>query len=136
LGARIEPLRAPTVIAMEAGPEVPVRALTEESPHLGADAVRSRRGPVPGPVALIHRRAPPEARHAKHAHRRVRGPGSADAPVERAIFGENSAQRYEYDSKRRAGLTTDRIALAQADYEREGRGGGPISYGYLPKPGA
>jgi phospholipid transport system substrate-binding protein len=39
--------RAPTVIPMDAAPEVPVWTLTGESPHPGTDAVRSSRGPGP-----------------------------------------------------------------------------------------
>ena len=48
--------------------------------------------------------------------------GPADGPIKRAIFGENSARLYKYDAKRRAELTTDRIALAQADYRARGAG--------------
>ena len=57
--------------------------------------------------------------------------GPADGPVKRAIFGENSARLYKYDIKRRAELTTDRIALAKADYEREGPGRTNLRYGFV-----
>ncbi|HEV8142341.1 MAG TPA: hypothetical protein VGQ77_05750 [Methylomirabilota bacterium] len=60
--------------------------------------------------------------------------GPADGPVKRAIFGENSARLYKYDVKRRAELTTDRIALARADYEREGPGRTNRRYGFVAKP--
>jgi predicted TIM-barrel fold metal-dependent hydrolase len=60
--------------------------------------------------------------------------GPADGPVKRAIFGENSARLYKYDVKRRAELTSDRIALAKADYEREGPGRTNLRYGYVAKP--
>jgi len=60
--------------------------------------------------------------------------GPADGPVKCAIFGENSARLYKYDVKRRAELTTDRIALAQADYEREGPGRTNRRYGFVAKP--
>ena len=60
--------------------------------------------------------------------------GPADGPIKRAIFGENSARLYKYDAKRRAELTTDRIALAQADYEREGPGRTNLRYGFVPRP--
>ena len=60
--------------------------------------------------------------------------GPADGPVKRAIFGENSARLYKYKVKRRAELATDRIALARADYEREGPGRTNLRYGFVPKP--
>jgi uncharacterized protein len=60
--------------------------------------------------------------------------GPADGPTKRAIFGGNSARLYKYDAKRRAELTTDRIALARADYEREGPGRTNLRYGFVPRP--
>src|SRR5262244_994596 len=60
--------------------------------------------------------------------------GPADGPVKRAIFGENSARLYKYDPKWRAELTTDRIALARADYEREGPGRTNLRYGFVVNP--
>jgi hypothetical protein len=50
------------------------------------------------------------------------------------IFGENSARLYKFDAKRRAELTTDRIALAKADYEREGPKRTNLRYGFVPRP--
>ena len=64
-------------------------------------------------------------------------PGMSDwmeSVVKRAIFGENSARLYKYDARRRAELGTDRIALAKADYEREGPGRTNLRYGFVPKP--
>jgi predicted TIM-barrel fold metal-dependent hydrolase len=58
--------------------------------------------------------------------------GPADGPVKRAIFGENSAGLYKYD--RRAELSTDRIAVAKATYEREGPGRTNRRYGYVARP--
>ena len=58
--------------------------------------------------------------------------GPDDGPVKRAIFGENSAKLYAYD--RRAELTTDRIAVARATYEREGPGRTNRRYGYVTPP--
>ena len=60
--------------------------------------------------------------------------GPADGPVKRAVFGENSARLYKCDAKRRAELTTDRITLARADYEREGPGRTNRRYGFVVKP--
>jgi hypothetical protein len=60
--------------------------------------------------------------------------GAADSPVKRAIFGENSARLYKYDAKRRAELTIDRIAVARADYEREGPGRTNLRYGFVVNP--
>jgi hypothetical protein len=54
--------------------------------------------------------------------------------MKRAIFGENSARLYKYDAKRRAALMTDRVALAKADYEREGPGRTNLRYGYVATP--
>ena len=48
--------------------------------------------------------------------------GPADGPTKRAIFGENSARLYKYDAKRRAEITTDRIALAQGGLRARGAG--------------
>ncbi len=56
--------------------------------------------------------------------------GPADGPVKRAIFGENSARLYRYD-RRGADLRSDRIALARADYEREGPGRTNLRYGFV-----
>jgi len=60
--------------------------------------------------------------------------GPADGPMKRAIFGENSARLYKCDAKRRAELTTDRITLGRADYEREGPGRTNRRYGFVVKP--
>jgi hypothetical protein len=62
--------------------------------------------------------------------------GPADGPVKRAIFGENSARLYKYPTKDRARLRTDRIALARADYEREGPHRTNRRYGFVPRPTA
>jgi predicted TIM-barrel fold metal-dependent hydrolase len=60
--------------------------------------------------------------------------GPADGPTKRAIFGENSARLYTYDARRRAALETDRIALARADYDREGPKRTNLRYGFVPNP--
>ena len=60
--------------------------------------------------------------------------GPADSPVKRAIFGEDSARLYKYDPKWRAELTTDRIAVARADYKREGPGRTNLRYGFAVNP--
>ena len=44
------------------------------------------------------------------------------------------ARLAEYDPKWRAELTRDRIALARADYEREGPGRTNLRYGFVVKP--
>jgi hypothetical protein len=44
------------------------------------------------------------------------------------------ARLYKYDAKRRAELTTDRITLARADYEREGPGRTNLRYGFVVNP--
>jgi hypothetical protein len=60
--------------------------------------------------------------------------GPADGPVKRAIFGENSQRLYRYDG--RAGLQTDRIAVARATYEEQGPGRTNRRYGYVTRPTA
>jgi len=60
--------------------------------------------------------------------------GTADGPIKRGIFGENSARLYKYDMKRRAELDTDRIAVAKAAYEEQGPWRTNRRYGYVAKP--
>jgi hypothetical protein len=60
--------------------------------------------------------------------------GTADGPIKRGIFGENSARLYKYDMKRRAELNTDRIAVAKAAYEEQGPWRTNRRYGYVVKP--
>ena len=74
----------------------------------------------------------PEDMQTKYGFRRW---GPADGPEAR-VFAELGAL-YKYDIKRRAELTTDRIAriaLARADYEREGPGRTNLRYGFVPNP--
>jgi hypothetical protein len=52
----------------------------------------------------------------------------------RLLPAETSSFLYKYDVKRRAELTRDRIALAKADYEREGLGWTNLRFGYVAKP--
>jgi len=56
--------------------------------------------------------------------------GSADGPVKRAIFGENSAKMYKYDIKK-AAWRDDRFAAIKSDYERAGREPSNLRYGFV-----
>jgi predicted TIM-barrel fold metal-dependent hydrolase len=56
--------------------------------------------------------------------------GPADGPVKTAIFGGNSARMYRYD-RRRAGLDTDAVSRAKADYALNGPGRSNLAYGYV-----
>ncbi|NDH63341.1 MAG: amidohydrolase [Alphaproteobacteria bacterium] len=56
--------------------------------------------------------------------------GSADGPVKRAIFGENSAKMYKYDIKK-AAWRDDRFAAIKSDYERAGRDPSNLRYGFV-----
>jgi len=58
--------------------------------------------------------------------------GPADGPVKTAIFGGNSARMYRYDAKK-AGLETDRVTAAKADYLRGGAEPSHLAYGYVVK---
>jgi hypothetical protein len=55
--------------------------------------------------------------------------GPADGPVKTMILGENNARLYKYD--RRAALSTDRIAVAKAAYEKSGTEPSNLRYGYV-----
>jgi hypothetical protein len=56
--------------------------------------------------------------------------GPADGPVKTAIFGGNSARMYRYD-RRRAGLDTDAVTRAKADYALNGPSRSNLAYGYV-----
>jgi len=58
--------------------------------------------------------------------------GPADGRVKSMIFGDNSARLYKYDA--RAQLKGDKVALARADYERDGPGRSNLRYGYVAPP--
>ncbi len=57
--------------------------------------------------------------------------GAADGPVKSAIFGENSARLYNFTRERRAGLATDSVAVAKAEYDLRGGGRTNLRYGYM-----
>jgi hypothetical protein len=50
--------------------------------------------------------------------------------VKTAIFGGNSARMYRYDP-RHAGLETDRVTKARADYAAAGGERSNLAYGYV-----
>ncbi len=95
----------------------------------GSDAVWT--GAPQWQIEALRRLEIPEDMRRKYGYAAL---GPADGRVKNMIFGENSARLYRYD--RRAELATDRIALAKADYERDGPHRTNLRYGYVPKPAA
>ncbi len=108
-----------------------VKGLGADHVVWGTDAVWT--GAPQWQIEALRRLEIPEEMQKKYGYPAL---GAADGPVKTAIFGGNSARLYKYDAKMRAELTTDRIALAKADYEREGPGRTNMRYGYVAKPTA
>ena len=103
-----------------------VKGLGADHVVWGTDAIWT--GAPQWQIEALRRLEIPEDMQKKYGYAPL---GPADGPVKRMIFGENSARLYKYDAKRRAELTTDRIALARADYEREGPGRTNLRYGFV-----
>ena len=57
--------------------------------------------------------------------------GSADGPVKRAIFGDNSARLYHFTQAQRSALAGDKVALAKFSYDEFGDGRTNLRYGYM-----
>jgi predicted TIM-barrel fold metal-dependent hydrolase len=93
----------------------------------GTDAIWT--GSPQWQIEALRRLEIPEDMQKKHGFQPL---GAADGPVKTAIFGGNSAKMYKYDAKR-AGLETDRVTLAKAQYERNGRDPSNRRYGYVVK---
>ncbi len=104
-----------------------VKGLGADHVVWGSDAVWT--GAPQWQIEALRRLEIPEDMQKKYGFKPL---GPADGPVKRAIFGENSARLYKYD--RRAELATDRIALAKAEYERDGPGRTNMRYGYVARP--
>jgi uncharacterized protein len=103
-----------------------VKGLGADHVVWGSDAIWT--GAPQWQIEALRRLEIPEDMQEKHGFTAL---GPADGPIKRAIFGENSARLYGYDAKRRAELSTDRIALARTDYEREGPGRTNRRYGFV-----
>ena len=103
-----------------------VKGLGADHVVWGTDAIWT--GAPQWQIEAMRRLEIPEDMQKKHGFAPL---GPADGPVKRMIFGENSARLYKYDAKRRAELTTDRIAVARVDYEREGPGRTNLRYGFV-----
>ena len=95
----------------------------------GTDAVWT--GAPQWQIEALRRLEIPEDMQAKHGFKPL---GAADGPLKTAIFGQNSARLYKYDSARRSELGTDRIALAKAAYEEQGPWRTNRRYGYVANP--
>jgi predicted TIM-barrel fold metal-dependent hydrolase len=93
----------------------------------GTDAIWT--GSPQWQIEALRRLEIPEDMQKKHGFQPL---GTADGPVKTAIFGGNSAKMYKYDAKR-AGLETDRVTLAKAQYEQNGREPSNRRYGYVVK---
>jgi predicted TIM-barrel fold metal-dependent hydrolase len=106
-----------------------VKGLGADHVVWGTDAVWT--GAPQWQIEALRRLEIPEDMQKKHGYPAL---GPADGPTKRAIFGENSARIYRYSARQRAALTGDRIALAQADYRREGPGRTNLRYGFVPRP--
>jgi hypothetical protein len=100
-GGRAAPLRGDDGIARE-GPGSRPRGVGNDAIWTGAPQWQ---------IEALRRLEIPEDMQKKYGYAPL---GPADGPTKRMIFGENSARIYKYDIKRRAELTTDRIALAKA----------------------
>ncbi len=93
----------------------------------GTDAVWT--GAPQWQIEALRRLEIPEDMRKKHGFAPL---GPADGPVKTAIFGGNSARMYKYDI-RRAGLETDRVTEAKAEYLRQGGEPSHRRYGYVLK---
>ncbi len=93
----------------------------------GTDAIWT--GSPQWQIEALRRLEIPEDMQKKHGFQPL---GPADGAVKTAIFGGNSAKMYKYDAKR-AGLETDRVTLAKARYEQNGRDPSNRRYGYVVK---
>ena len=103
-----------------------VKGLGADHVVWGTDAIWT--GAPQWQIEALRRLEIPEDMQKKHGYPAL---GPADGPTKRLIFGENSARLYKYDRTRRSELTTDKIALARSDYEREGPGRTNRRYGFV-----
>jgi predicted TIM-barrel fold metal-dependent hydrolase len=103
-----------------------VKGLGADHVVWGTDAIWT--GAPQWQIEALRRLEIPEDMQKKYGYPAL---GPADGPTKRLIFGENSARLYKYDRTRRSELTTDKIALAKADYEREGPGRTNRRYGFV-----
>src|SRR3712207_4712131 len=78
-------------------------------------------------IEALRRLEIPEEMQRKHGFAPL---GPADGPVKTAILGGNSARMYRYDG-RRAGLETDGVARAKAQYAAAGGERSNLAYGYV-----
>jgi len=91
----------------------------------GTDAVWT--GSPQWQIEALRRLEIPEDMQRRHGFAPL---GAADGPIKTAIFGETSARMYSYD-RRRAGLETDGVTRAQAEYALNGAGRSNLAYGYI-----
>ena len=106
-----------------------VRGLGADHVVWGTDAVWT--GSPQWQIEALRRLEIPDEMQRKHGFAPL---GAADARVKAMIFGENSARLYKYDAREQ--LRGDKVALARADYEREGPQRTNLRYGYVAPPAA
>jgi predicted TIM-barrel fold metal-dependent hydrolase len=102
-----------------------VKGLGHDHVVWGTDAVWT--GSPQWQVEALRRLEIPEDMQKKYGFKPL---GPADGPIKTAIFGGNSSAMYRYDP-RKAGLETDRFAIAKAAYERDGVEPSNRRYGYV-----
>jgi len=102
-----------------------IKGLGHENVVWGTDAVWT--GSPQWQIEALRRLEIPEDMRAKHGFAPL---GPADGPVKTVIFGTNSARMYRYD-QRRAGLETDGVTRAKAEYAASGPGRSNLAYGYV-----
>jgi predicted TIM-barrel fold metal-dependent hydrolase len=101
-----------------------VRGLGADHVCWGTDAIWT--GSPQWQIEALRRLEIPEDMQKKYGFKPL---GPADGPVKTMILGENNARLYKYD--RRAALSTDRIAVAKAAYEKSGTEPSNLRYGYV-----
>ncbi|MGZ8231140.1 MAG: hypothetical protein ACXW2A_14165, partial [Burkholderiales bacterium] len=106
-----------------------IKGLGADQVVWGSDAVWT--GAPQWQIEALRRLEIPEDMQKKYGYAPM---GEANGKVKNMIFGENSARLYKYDMSRRSELSTDKIALAKATYEKEGPGRTNLRYGFVSKP--
>ena len=106
-----------------------VRGLGADHVVWGSDAVWT--GSPQWQIEALRRLEIPDDMQKKHGFAPL---GPADGPVKNMILGETNARLYKYD-RRGAGLATDRVAAAKANYERHGASRSNLRYGYVARAG-
>jgi predicted TIM-barrel fold metal-dependent hydrolase len=103
-----------------------VRGLGADHVVWGSDAIWT--GSPQWQIEALRRLEIPEDMQKKYGLQPL---GPADGRVKNAILGETNARLYKYSPERRAGLSTDRIAVLKAEYVKSGTTRSNLRYGYV-----